>query len=159
MQEHNKTLSPPPLRGRLPRGMLRILVIAILFSKVQLAFAGDTIIVHKDPRLDIFTAKQASINKVTARMSSNGLFKGYRLQVLNTRSRDEAFKTKAMLLENFPDEKAYVLYQSPYFKVRVGNFINRSDAENFKKELGLFLTQPAYIVEDLIEYIPGPDEF
>jgi len=139
--------------------VLRIFVIAVLFSKAQFAFAGDTIIVHKDPRLDIFTAKQASINKVTARMSSNGLFKGYRLQVLNTRSRDDAFKTKAMLLENFPDEKAYILYQSPNFKVRIGNFINRSDAENFKKELSLFFPKPAYVVEDLIEYMPRADEF
>jgi hypothetical protein len=139
--------------------MLRITIIAILFFKSYFANAGDTIIVHKDSRIDILTTKQAGINKVTARMSSNGLFKGYRLQVLNTRSRDDAFKTKAILLENFPEEKAYILYQSPYFKVRVGNFINRSDAENFKKELSLFLTQPAYIVEDLIEYIPKPDEF
>jgi hypothetical protein len=137
----------------------RMLIIAILFSGSALANSGDTIIVHKDPRLDIFTAKQASINKVTARMSSNGLFKGYRLQVLNTRSRDDAFKTKAMLLENFPDEKTYVLYQSPYFKVRIGNFVNRNDAENFKKELSLFIAQPAYVVEDLIEYIPSADEF
>ena len=136
-----------------------MLIIAILFSGSALANSGDTIIVHKDPRLDIFTAKQASINKVTARMSSNGLFKGYRLQVLNTRSRDDAFKTKAMLLENFPDEKTYVLYQSPYFKVRIGNFVNRNDAENFKKELSLFIAQPAYVVEDLIEYMPRADEF
>ena len=139
--------------------VFRMLIIAILFSGSALANSGDTIIVHKDPRLDIFTAKQASINKVTARMSSNGLFKGYRLQVLNTRSRDDAFKTKAMLLENFPDEKTYVLYQSPYFKVRIGNFVNRNDAENFKKELSLFIAQPAYVVEDLIEYIPSADEF
>ena len=136
-----------------------MLIIAILFSGSALANSGDTIIVHKDSRLDIFTAKQASINKVTARMSSNGLFKGYRLQVLNTRSRDDAFKTKAMLLENFPDEKTYVLYQSPYFKVRIGNFVNRNDAENFRKELSLFITQPAYVVEDLIEYMPRADEF
>lgn len=139
--------------------MLRIFIIAFLFSKSRFATAGDTIIVHKDPRIDILTEKQASINKVTARMSRNGLLRGYRLQILNTRSRDDAFKTKAMLLENFPGEKAYVLYQSPYFKVRIGNFVNRNDAENFKKELGLFFPQPAYVVEDLIEYIPAADEF
>ena len=139
--------------------VLRFVIVTILLSGFQAASACDTIIVHKDVRLDIFTAKQASINKVTARMKGNGLFKGVRVQVLNTRSRDDAFKTKALLLENFPDEKAYILYQSPYFKVRIGNFINRSDAENFKKELALFLTQPAYVVEDLVEHIPGADEF
>jgi len=121
--------------------------------------AADTIIVHKDARVDVLTQKQAAINKVTSRMSGNGLFKGFRLQVLNTRSRDNAFKTKASLLENFPDEKVYVLYQSPYFKVRVGNFVNRNDAESFKKQLSLFYTQPAYVVNDLIEYIPNADAF
>jgi len=123
------------------------------------ALCNDTIIVHKDARLDILTEKQASINKITSRMSSNGLFKGYRLQLLNTRSRDEAFKLKASLLEYFTDEKVYVLYQAPYFKVRLGNFMNRNDAEDFKKDLGSFTSQPAYIVDDLIEYIPGTDEF
>ena len=92
-------------------------------------------------------------------MSSNGLFKGYRLQLLNTRSRDEAFKLKASLLEYFTDEKVYVLYQAPYFKVRLGNFVNRNDAENFKKDLGSFTSRPAYVVDDLVEYIPGTDEF
>ena len=68
-------------------------------------------------------------------------------------------KPKQCCFENFPDEKAYVLYQSPYFKVRVGNFINRSDAENFSKELSTYLSQPAYIVEDMIEYIPKAEDF
>ena len=139
--------------------IVRIIVTIILATGAYAADAGDTIIVHKDPRLDIFTSKQARINKITAKMSSNGLFRGYRLQVLNTRSRDEAFKTKALLLENFPEEKAYILYQSPYFKVRIGNFLSRSDAQDFQKELSLFSSQPAYIVEDLIEYMPKPEEF
>lgn len=121
--------------------------------------AADTIIVHKDARIDILTEKQVAINKITSKMTANGLFKGYRLQVLNTRSRDDAFKTKANLLENFPDEKVYILYQSPYFKVRVGNFVKRSDAEDFKKQLSLFSGNPAYVVEDAIEYIPTADEF
>lgn len=136
-----------------------VLITCIICAAFYSSHAADTIIVHKDARLDILTEKQAAINKVTSRMTSNGLFKGYRLQVLNTRSRDDAFKTKALLLQNFPNEKAYVLYQSPYFKVRIGNFVNRSDAENFKKDLSLFTTQSAYVVEDLIEYIPKADEF
>ncbi|MBV9961335.1 MAG: SPOR domain-containing protein [Parafilimonas sp.] len=136
-----------------------ILTICLTCGAIFFAQAADTIIVHKDSRVDVLAEKQAAINKVTARMTSNGLFKGYRLQVLNTRSRDEAFKTKTILLENMPDVKVYVLYQSPYFKVRVGNFVNRNEAENFKKELSLFYTQPAYVVDDLIEYIPKADEF
>ena len=75
-------------------------VIGLIIISLQVN-AADTIIVHKDPRIDVLTAKQIAINKVTVHIGSNGLFKGYRLQVLNTRSRDEAFKTKTMLLRKF----------------------------------------------------------
>lgn len=130
----------------------------LLFGAVY-SYAADTIIVHKDARVDVLSEKQVAINKVTSRMSGNGLFRGYRLQVLNTRIRDDAFKLKANLLENFPDEKVYVLYQSPYFKVRIGNFVNRSDAEDFRSQLSLYTNQPAYIIQDQVEYIPKADEF
>lgn len=139
--------------------LLRATAIVILFFLVLQTNAADTIIVHKDPRLETLTAKQIAINKVTINMTSSGLFRGYRLQVLSTRSREEAFKTKATLLRNFPDQKVYILYQSPYFKVRVGNFINRNDAESFSKQIGNYLSQPAYVVDDLIEYIPKPEDF
>ncbi len=122
------------------------------------SFAQDTITVHKDPRLDILTAKQSAINRLTAKMTGSGQFRGYRLQVLTSRSRDEAFNTKAAFLQNSPDQKAYVLYQSPNFKVRIGNFLEKADAEKFKNELTKWYNKPAYIVEDIIEYTPKEEE-
>ena len=122
--------------------MKQLLFTLVISFAIVGARASDTIIVHKDARIDVLAEKQSAINKVTSRMTAGGLFKGYRLQILNTRSRDEAFKLKASLLESFPDEKVYVLYQSPYFKVRMGNFTNRADAENFKKELSAYKNQP-----------------
>jgi len=124
----------------------------------SVSYATDTIVVHKDARLDILSTKQAAVNKLTAKMTSTGQYKGYRLQVLNSRSRDEAFKTKSELLQLFPDQKSYVLFQSPYFKVRIGNFIEKSEAASFKSELAKKYPQNAYIVEDIIEYTPGEDE-
>ncbi|MBS1747965.1 MAG: SPOR domain-containing protein [Bacteroidetes bacterium] len=136
--------------------MKQFLITSILITTVMCyAHAGDTIIVHKDARLDILSEKQAAINKITSKMTTNGLFNGYRLQVINTRSRDDAFKAKATLLEKFPDEKVYVLYQSPYFKVRAGNFLNRDDAENFRKQVSQYFSKPVYVIEDLIEYVPN----
>lgn len=141
---------------------LLICIIALLLFFPANVFAGtdksttiDTIIVHKDPRLDVLTEKQAAINKTTSAMTSTGMYKGYRLQVLNTRSRDEAFKLKADFLQWFPSQQTYVLYQSPYFKVRVGNFRQRSEALAFKNQLARYYPQNAYIVEDLIEYTPS----
>jgi len=125
----------------------------LLFTCIG-AYAADTIQVKKDPRLDVLTAKQAAINRVTSKMTSSGLYKGYRLQVLNTRSREEAFKMKADLLRQYPDQKTYTIFQSPYFKVRFGNFPERAEAERYKRELGLLYKQGIYVVEDAIEYTP-----
>lgn len=120
--------------------------------------SADTIIVHKDPRLDIFTQKQRAVNKLTSKMTSSGLYQGYRLQVLSTRSRDEAFKLKTELLKMFPHQQTYVLFQSPYFRVRIGNFFRRPDADSFKNKVSQKFSQNVYIVEDAIEYTPREDE-
>src|SRR5215831_224427 len=137
--------------------MKQIFIIVFIFFVGTTCYAADTIIVHKDPRLDILTKKQSEVNKRTSGMTSSGLYKGYRLQVLSTRSREDAFKLKTQLLKMFPSQQAYVVFQSPYFKVRVGNFIHKPDAESFKTKLSKTM-QNAYIVEDAIEYTPQEDE-
>lgn len=126
----------------------------ILFFTCITIYAADTIYVKKDPRLDVLTARQAAINRVTSKMTSAGLYRGYRLQVLNTRSREEAFKMKADLMRQYPDQKTYTFFQSPYFKVRFGNFPERAEADRYKNELGLLYKQGIYVVEDAIEYTP-----
>jgi hypothetical protein len=133
------------------------LFLIVLFA-FNYARSADTIVVYKDARLDVLSSKQAAVNKLNAKMTSNGQYKGYRLQVLNSHGREEAFKAKADLAQLFPDQKVYVLYQSPYFKVRIGNFIEKSDAVLFKDQMAKKYPQNAYIVEDIIEYTPTEDE-
>lgn len=138
--------------------MNKFLFAIFFLTSGYVCFAADTVIVHKDPRLDVLVSKQSSVNKLTAKMTSSGQYKGYRLQLLNTRSREDAFKLKANMLQWFPDEKTYVLYQSPYFKVRIGNFIKQADAIAFKNKLVKKYPQSAYVVEDIIEYNPDNDD-
>ena len=124
----------------------------------SVATIKDTVVVNKDPRLDILTQKQALINKRSQMMTSNGLYKGYRLQLLSTNNRNQAFKLKYDLLTNFPDQKAYVSYQAPYFKVKFGNFLRRDEAEKIRKQLTRSYPAGVFIVEDAIEYTPKDDE-
>ncbi len=138
--------------------MQKILALLILFAFAQKALASyDTIIVNKDPRLDILSAKQALLNKRSSMMTSNGLYRGFRIQVLTTHSRDEAFKMKTDLLTRFPELKSYLIFQSPNFKVRIGNYIKREDAEKLRKELQKLLPNGIYIVEDAVEYVLKDD--
>lgn len=125
---------------------------------VNIAFANDTIIVKKDPRIDVLTSKQILINKRSSMLTSTGQYKGYRIQVMSTTSRDQAFNIKGDLLNKFPTEKSYVMFQSPYFKVRLGNFKKREEADAFRKNLNKLFPQGVFIVEDTIEYTPPPEE-
>lgn len=118
----------------------------------------DTVIVQQDSRMEVLTQKQRIINRKQSMMAGNGLYKGFRIQVISTNKRDDAFRTKAELLSNFPEHKSYIIYQSPNFKVRVGNFIKKEDAELFKAQLNKFYTRGVYIVEDAVEYNPREDE-
>jgi hypothetical protein len=135
-----------------------IALLVVTVFALQAMANGDTVIVRKDPRLDILSAKQAQINKRSSMMTSSGLYKGFRVQVLSTQSRGEAFKMKTDLLTRFPDEKSYLIFQSPNFKVRVGNFIKRADAEKLKQQLAKLVGQNVYVVEDAIEYTPKEGE-
>lgn len=111
---------------------------------------SNSVIVHKDPRVDILVKKQAQINEETTK-EGRKTAKGYRLLVINTNKRDEAIAAKTKVYTYFPDLKAYLIYQSPYFKVKVGNFKDRKDADDFRKELSTLFPKGVFIINDIIE--------
>ncbi|HEX8460359.1 MAG TPA: SPOR domain-containing protein [Segetibacter sp.] len=121
--------------------------------------SGSTVTVHKDPRFDELSAKQAEINKRSQRFGPRRV-SGFRIQAANTQNRDEANAVKAELLRRFPDEKTYLLYQQPSFRVRIGNFLTQRDAFTMRKMISaLYPGKGIYIVPDTIEYTaPGEEE-
>lgn len=131
--------------------IVKFICLFFILLSARYVQAQDTIVVRKDSRLDALNAKQAAINKITAKMTSNGLFRGFRIQVINTRSREQAFQVKTELLQRFPEEQTYLLYQSPYFKVRIGNFLERPAAEEFKRMVMKQYPQGVFVIEDAID--------
>lgn len=136
----------------------RIIILVLVFVCSATLYAADTVMVKKDPRLDVLSLKQLQANQRTAMMTANGLYKGYRIQVASTPRRGDAFAKRAELILRFPDQKVYVIFQSPNFKVRIGNFLKKEDAEKFKALLNKIYPQGVYIVEDGIEYTPKEEE-
>ena len=132
----------------------RCFYVAILLLIASYVLANDTVVVIKDVRMDVLTAKQAQINKRTSMMTSGGQYKGFRIQVVSTINRDNASMIKTDLMNKFPEHKTYILFQSPNFKVRIGNFIKREEAEKLRKQLNKYFPQGVYVVEDAIEYYP-----
>jgi hypothetical protein len=113
----------------------------------------NAITINKDPRIDLLIKKQAQINEETSRDSRRSA-KGFRLLVLNTIKRDDAINAKTAIYKNFPELKAYLLYQSPYFKLKVGNFKTKDEAEDYRKKLNQYFPSGVYIMQDTIEVNP-----
>jgi hypothetical protein len=147
---------------------MRTVLMLFFFISMQHAYAQNeftkidslgSVVIKKDSRIDILATKQAEVNKLTRRMSSSGNIRGYRIQVISTQNRDQANSIKAEMLRRFPDQGAYMLYQSPNFRVRVGNFLTQKDAQDMRKDIAaLYPGRGIYIVPDLIEYVPAEDE-
>ena len=79
--------------------------------------------------------------------------KGYRIQVFFSTgklAKKKAFEIKTDLLNKFPDYHTYIVYDEPYFKVRIGDFYYRADAYNLLLQVRK-IYPGAYIVSDYIK--------
>ena len=114
---------------------------------------SNSVVVHKDPRIDMLMKKQIEINEVTTRNSRRSA-QGYRIQVISTNNRTKAMEAKTRIYQHFPELKAYLMYQSPYFKLKVGNFIEREEAENYLQSILTLFPTGVYVVRDIVEVKP-----
>lgn len=131
--------------------------ILALFTFVSISSSAQTdsnsVVVHKDPRIDMLMKKQIEINEVTTRNSRRSA-QGYRIQVISTNNRTKAMEAKTRIYQHFPELKAYLMYQSPYFKLKVGNFIEREEAENYLQSILTLFPTGVYVVRDIVEVKP-----
>ena len=134
------------------------LTAGLLFS--LLSFAQDStwkkatdsssVVVRKDSRIDLLVKKQAQINEETSR-DARRFTKGFRLMIISTSSRDEALTAKTKVYTYFTELKSYLLYQAPYFKLKVGNFKEKKEAEDYQKRLEKYFPKGVFIMNDTIE--------
>ena len=115
---------------------------------------SNSVVVHKDTRLDSLVKIQATINEVTGR-EGRKTDKGFRLMIISTNSRDEALAAKTKIYTNFPELKAYLWYQSPYFRVKAGNFLERKEAEAYQKKVNSYFPKGVFIMKDEVELKSG----
>ena len=88
--------------------------------------SSANVIVNKDPRIDMLVSKQIEINEITTRNSRRSAA-GYRILIISTNDRNKVIDAKTKMYREFPELKAYMMYQSPFFRLKVGNFRERTD--------------------------------
>ena len=62
------------------------------------------------------------------------IIEGFRVQVLATSSRENADRLRDELSIEYGKD-IYIVFEAPNYKVRIGNFIDRRQAENSRLEL------------------------
>ena len=107
-------------------------------------FAADSGIIQ-DKRVNELLLKHVLINE-----AKKGKMKGYRVQIHFGPEKAKALEVKTKFIQQNHKAHAYLDYQQPYFKIRVGDFRTKLEAYKFMKEIsGDF--PGAFIVSDDIE--------
>jgi hypothetical protein len=79
---------------------------------------------------------------------------GFRVEIFfssGSKSREEALRKKTEFLKKFPEETAYMSFQSPNFKVRVGDCRTKNEALKLKEKIR-YNYPNAFIVADMIQF-------
>lgn len=116
--------------------------------------SSKAITITKDERIDVLGKKMAEYNESLA--TKKHLEKGYRLMILSTTDRDHAIQVRSKLLQQFPDQNVYMSFQSPYIKLKFGDFQENDDAVKMRKLISdsKIVTGNIYIVPEMIEVKP-----
>ncbi|MBC7947930.1 MAG: SPOR domain-containing protein [Chitinophagaceae bacterium] len=134
-----------------------IFLFALIISINSYSQDSNQVIVHKDPRLDLLVKKQIQINEQSSREGRKS-GKGYRLMIISTSNRDEAIAAKTRVYTYFPELKAYLWHQSPYYKLKAGNFKERKEAEEYQQRMSIYFPKGVFIMNDIVELKPEKRE-
>ena len=81
---------------------------------------------------------------------------GFRVQVLTTQDIDQAVQLRDTLSMTLQEDWVYVIHDAPYYKVRVGNYIDRPSANKTVKTLIEKGYTTAWVVPDQVLKKPPP---
>jgi rRNA-processing protein FCF1 len=86
-------------------------------------------------------------------ITSTVMGQGYRVMVISTNDRELALKVRSQLYQNFPGQKPHMAFQMPNTKVKLGDYVDRSEAEKARKKIIAMklVTNNVYVVPDVVE--------
>jgi hypothetical protein len=103
---------------------------------------------HVNKRLD------AILDTIATRNKNIKFANGYRIQIYVGNDRKSADDAKIYTYQTFPEIYPYLSYQQPIYKVKVGDFLNRMDAERYYANMKIYYPS-AMILPDKVEIKKG----
>ena len=119
------------------RYLLVLLQLGILFSQNNASFNPD-LLVDPEPRwpeiLNPLSDNDVETNAGKSLDSNITEIEGFRVQIFATQDRNKADQLQEDLALKF-DEKIYIIFEAPNYKLRIGDFLDRDDAEILRMRL------------------------
>jgi hypothetical protein len=125
--------------------LIIILGFSFKFTQAQSSlYVNEKVSIKSNSDLNFILNAHADKNK------NGALSLGYRIQILNTSNRDEVYAKKAEVFLKFSEQKAYIIYDQPYYKLKFGDFKTKLEARKFLEEI-ITVFPNAFIVRDDIK--------
>ena len=118
----------------------------IIFSLVAIAAMAqrDNVSYHQDAKVSELTDLYKAYNR------KNDLAEGYRIQISFVNERQQAYDNKSKLYKEFPNERCYVEYEQPYYKLRIGDYATKLEAYDRLRSI-LAKYPGAFVVKDRVK--------
>jgi cell division protein FtsN len=134
--------------------MKYLLSCVVLWFVYTTSFAQDTtalrvITLKEDPVIEKYYRKATGNIAITTKEDIAKTAKGYRVQIYNGNNRTQASEAKMNFIKKFPGVRSYIVFNNPQYRVRVGDFANKEDAEVFQEKVQKEF-QPTMVIPDLI---------
>lgn len=104
--------------------------------------------VHLFMKTDTAKVYGSSLDQMTSAPPET--LQGYRIQLLSTNDFDVALSLRNQLNTEYPQLWVYTVYETPSYKIRVGDYINRTDAQAMLDTLQSNGFSSAWIVPDMV---------
>jgi hypothetical protein len=137
--------------------LFRIIAVSIIclaaWNGIQSQDEGHVVIVQ-DAAIDTLLRKHFEMNEALLLNTDNYAIDGYRIQIFEESGNKSSTRAREVMAEfstRYPDVPVYLSWQAPNFKVRVGDFGTRMEAEGFLNKIKR--SYPiAWVIRDKIKY-------
>jgi len=134
--------------------MKRYLAVLILVLGFNYSKSQGSVEVIVDPQLEELMKERLERKKIADAKPDTLIVQGYRVQIYFSNDRKKAYAIRDKAIRLYPEysQEVYVVYQSPNYKVRVGNFIKESDAKSLERLLSKNF-ENVFLVRDKVRHI------
>lgn len=105
---------------------------------------GESATIKSDSDLNFLLEKNLEKSDKTDKVS------GFRIQIISSNSKSDVMKERDKVVKDFKHVKDYVIYDQPYYKLRMGDFRTRLEALKFLEEIAP-LYPSAFLVKDEVK--------